>query len=152
MAVDPEGAFGAFFEDAEPRLRRALIAAYGPDRGREATAEALAYAWQHWERVRAMANPVGYLFRVGQSKGRRRLRPAFPPVDSTTLPWVEPGLPGALERLSRRERIVVVLVEAYSWTQREVAEVTGLSASSVQTYLARALAKLRADLGVRSEQ
>ena len=62
----PEG-FAAFFAVAEPRLRRALVAAYGADRGGDATSEALVYGWQHWDRVREMANPVGYLYRVGQS-------------------------------------------------------------------------------------
>ncbi len=33
--------FSAFFAAAEPRLRRAFVAAYGGDRGCEATAEAL---------------------------------------------------------------------------------------------------------------
>jgi len=40
--------FELFALDVEPRLRRALVAAYGSDRGREAAAEALAYAWEHW--------------------------------------------------------------------------------------------------------
>jgi hypothetical protein len=43
--------FEQFMAIAEPRLRVALVAAYGPDRGREAAAEALAYAWEHWERL-----------------------------------------------------------------------------------------------------
>jgi hypothetical protein len=58
--------FRLFAEEAEPRLRRAFILSYGSDRGREATAEALAYGWEHWAKVRRMANPYGYLFRVGQ--------------------------------------------------------------------------------------
>jgi hypothetical protein len=41
--------FAEFFAIAEPKLRRALVAAYGVDRGREAAAEALTYAWEHWE-------------------------------------------------------------------------------------------------------
>ncbi len=41
--------FEAFVRDAEPRLRRALVAAYGPEQGRDAAAEALAYAWEHWD-------------------------------------------------------------------------------------------------------
>ena len=40
-------AFETFFAETEPRLRRALVAAYGPERGRDAAAEALAYAWEH---------------------------------------------------------------------------------------------------------
>jgi predicted RNA polymerase sigma factor len=63
--------FEAFFREAEPRLRRALIAAAGAEVGREAAAEALAYGWEHWDRVGAMENPAGYLYRVGRSKARR---------------------------------------------------------------------------------
>ena len=74
-AADGDGVaeFEAFVRDAEPRLRRAPVAAYGFEEGRDATAEALAYAWEHWGRVRAMPNAAGYLFRVAQS-GRRRRR------------------------------------------------------------------------------
>jgi hypothetical protein len=32
---------------------------YGQEQGRDATAEALAYAWEHRERVKSMANPAG---------------------------------------------------------------------------------------------
>ena len=39
-------AFTEFVQSVEPRLRLALMAGYGPERGREATAEALAYAWE----------------------------------------------------------------------------------------------------------
>src|SRR5690242_1361193 len=74
--------FRSFFDGAEPRLRSAFVAAYDAERGREATAEALAYAWENWERVRVMENAVGYLYRVGQSRTRprrrRRPEPAAP--------------------------------------------------------------------------
>lgn len=66
-----ETEFTSFLETAEPRLRRALVGRYGPDVGRDAAAEALAYAWEHWERLRTMSNPAGYLYRVGQSKARK---------------------------------------------------------------------------------
>jgi RNA polymerase sigma factor (sigma-70 family) len=147
---DGEGEeFTAFFADAEPRLRRSLVAAYGPERGREATAEALSYAWEHWERVRDMGNPVGYLYRVGQSKTRpRRLPLVFPPPRTADAAVVEPGLPAALGELSERERQVVVLTEGFRLTFREVAELIDVSISSVQSYKERGLAKLRAAMGV----
>jgi RNA polymerase sigma-70 factor (ECF subfamily) len=141
--------FAAFFAEAEPRLRRALTAVHGPEIGREAAAEALTYAWQHWERVREMDNPVGYLYRVGQSKARsRRVPVVFPPAPTADADWYEPGLPDALGRLSERERLAVVLVEGFGWTYREVAELAGVSTSSVQSYLGRGLDKLRDALGV----
>ena len=49
--------FDDFVADVEPRLRRALVAAYGPEAGREATADALAWAWQHWDRLRGWTTP-----------------------------------------------------------------------------------------------
>ena len=104
----------------EPPLRRALVAAYGYEDGREAAAEALAYAWEHWARVREMPNAAGYLFRVARSsvtRGRRwRRRP--PPL--LTLPpgtehRFEPGLPAALAALSERQRLEVVLVYGFGY-------------------------------------
>lgn len=140
--------FTAFFAVAEPRLRRALVAAYGAERGREAAAEALGYAWEQWERS-AMDNPVGYHYRVGQSRSRpRREPPVFPPVVGGEDPWVEPGLPRALAGLSARERVAVVLIEGFGWTFREVAEMAGVSVSPVQSYLSRGLRKLLKSLGV----
>ena len=44
---EPAAAFEAFFRETEPKLRRALVAAYGPDLGREAASVALSYAWEH---------------------------------------------------------------------------------------------------------
>ena len=52
-------AFEEFFRETEPKLRRALVAAYGLEEGRDAAAEALAYAWEHWERLRDIANVPG---------------------------------------------------------------------------------------------
>ncbi|MCC5953885.1 MAG: sigma-70 family RNA polymerase sigma factor [Acidimicrobiia bacterium] len=144
--------FEQFFDDAEPRLRRALVAAYGPERGREATAEALAYAWQHWEQVQAMDNPVGYLYRVGQSRSRQRRQPwVTPPDDATSGGWHEPELPAALAALSERERLAVVLIEGFGWTYREVAELVEVAPSSIQSYRQRGLDKLRGALGVSED-
>ena len=147
-----EDAFTEFVRANEPRLRIALMAACGTERGREATAEALAYAWEHWERIRSMERPVGYLCRVGQSKSRSRLRPRLESASRmTNEPWVEPELPTALHRLSRKQRSAVVLVHGYGWTQREAAEVMHVSEATVRTHLHRGLAKLRASLGVSAD-
>ena len=65
---------------------------------------------------------------------------------------MEPGLLAALARLSPRQREVVVLVDAFEWTHREVADLLGIRASSVQTHLERGLARLRAALGVSEDE
>ena len=141
--------FTEFFSKVEPRLRRALGAAFGVEEGREAAAEALAYGWEHWERLQTMENPAGYLYRVGRTRARRlrRRHVALPPVSDEHLPWVEPGLPKALDRLSERQRLAVILVCSLGWSQTEVAELLDLSLGTVRKHLERGLARLRAELG-----
>lgn len=135
--------FTAFVVEHEGRLRRAFVAAYGTDRGREATAESLAFAWEHWERVAKMDNPLGYLFRVGQSRTKtRRTQVTFAQVENDA-PDFEPALAPAVKALSIRQRTAVVLVYGFGWTLREVAELTGNRISTVQTHLERGLANLR---------
>jgi DNA-directed RNA polymerase specialized sigma24 family protein len=140
---------------AARRLQRAFVAAYGAERGQEATAEALGYAWEHWRRVSTMENPMGYLFRVGQSRTRPRK------VLAAHTMWVarvdtgerlyEPGLPAALAALSENQRVAVVLVHGYAWTLREVSELVEVSVSTVQTHLERGMTKLRAALEVADD-
>jgi DNA-directed RNA polymerase specialized sigma24 family protein len=126
------GSFAAFADGVTPRLKAALVAALGVERAADAAGEALAYAWEHWERVRIMENPAGYLYRVGVSRGRRwrPLPTVFPPPPNGDMPWVEPGLPKALGGLSERQRVAVVLVHCLDWTQDEVAGLLGISRGS----------------------
>jgi len=140
--------FETFLHDVRPRLARAFLAAYGVERGQEALAEALAYAWEHYGELRHMENAAGYLYRVGQSRSRTRRRaPTLPPPTDVGLPEVEPGLPGALLALTERQRLCVVLVHAYGWTHQEVADVVGLRRSSVQNHVERGLGRLRDAIG-----
>ena len=140
--------YSEFVRTTEPRIRQALVARFGPDEGREATAEAIAYGWEHWDRIRAMDNPAGYLYRVGQRKGMRKWRrPVLPPPPHYSDPIVEPRLPRALERLSHRQRTAVILVHSFAWTHEEVAELMGVSPSTVRNHLRRGMEKLRREIG-----
>jgi DNA-directed RNA polymerase specialized sigma24 family protein len=140
--------FEAFAEDALPRLRRALVGHVGPDGAADAAAEAVAYAWEHWEEVRMMQNPVGYLYRVGQSRSRGRKQGHLPAPESVGIPDVEPSLVTALEALAPRQRTAVWLIHACQWRPGEVAEALGISASAAATHAARGLAHLRDALEV----
>ncbi len=152
---EEEEAFADFFREIEPRLRRSLIAALGGETGREAAAEALAWAWEHWARVQGMENPGGYLFRLGRNRGLSMLRrrPAFSlPRDlSGDSPWFEPGLPPALARLPERQRVAVLLIHGFSWTYREVAAHLGVEISTVQSHVERGMARLRHQLKVGTD-
>jgi DNA-directed RNA polymerase specialized sigma24 family protein len=148
----PDDEFLLFVKRTEPRLQTALVAAYGFERGYEATAEALAYAWEHWDRLREYENLTGYLYRVGQSRTRQRkdrmlfARPEHPD------PMYEPGLIPALATLSESQRTAVVLVHAFNWTLKEVADCRGVKTTSVQNHLERGLKKLRSALKVEGHE
>ena len=158
---DARNGFAAFDAEREPELRRALVAAFGPEVGREAAAEALARAWQRWDRVSGMANPAGYVFAIGRNAARRRLRRdrrgrvlerAQAHADVTgPAPVGEPRLAGALDRLSERQRAAVLLVHGHGYTLPEAATAMGCSPSTVRNHLERGIARLRADLGVNRE-
>ena len=153
-------AFSEFIEENQVRIRAGHIAAYGPEIGTEAAADAVAYGWENWDRLSMMANPAGYLFRVGQTSARTALTRSsrqsasleqstkLPVPSETELPDFEPGLVPALEKLSESQRLCVLLVHAFSWTQVEVAELLDIDHSTVRTHVARGLKSLQLSLEV----
>ena len=152
-AETDEPAYRAFVETAGRTLRRALVARFGAEVGGEASADALAVAWQQWPRVRAMASPIGFLYRVGQSKARpnvrwRRRTAAFPGAGVADGHHSGPSadvldLFAALRRLSADERTALVMVKSYGYSHREVAEVLGVTASVVNNLVHRGLLRVR---------
>lgn len=120
--------------------------------GRDATLDALSWAWEHWDQLRSIANQTGYLYRVGQSASRRYTSKPLPPELLVQLeqrvPDVEPRLVPALARLSSQQRTVVVLVEGFGWSQAEVADLLEINPSTVREHLTRALSRLRNELEV----
>jgi DNA-directed RNA polymerase specialized sigma24 family protein len=147
--------FEDFVAETESRLRIALMATYGPLDGQTAALDALSWAWEHWDKVRSMANPIGYLYRVGQTAARRqRARPI--PIDEATfrdhgIPEINPELIPALAQLSAQQRTTVMLVHAFGWTIRDVARMLELAPSTIQTHLERGLERLRHQLEERDE-
>jgi DNA-directed RNA polymerase specialized sigma24 family protein len=149
-----EETFEDFFVQAEPRLRAAFTSLYGSDMGREATAEAMAWAYEHWNRLRTIEHRVAYLYRVGQSRTRRLRRPrrfTFIAPASTSMPDVDPRLAGALAALPERQRVAVTLVHGHDWSHADVASLMDIRPSTVATHVARALAQLRVALDVSAD-
>jgi hypothetical protein len=112
----------------QSRFTDALVARFGPQLGVDASAHAMAYAFEHWTRVGAMERPLAYLYRVAQSSLRphwrwlRHRSIAFPPELATRETGERIDLSRALTTLSEEQRVSVLLIHAYGWTYREVAE------------------------------
>ena len=138
------------------RLRRLLVAHFGVEIGPDVHADALAYAWEHWADIAAMASPVGYLYRVAQSNARRHRRwgrrPAFPPETLAGPTDPEPGLGPALARLRIEQRVAVLLVHAHGWSYAEVADALDVPITTVRNHVHRGMTKLRAELGADHDQ
>lgn len=138
--------------EIERAVRRALVARNGVDLGCEAAAEAMAWAVEHRDRLDLIEQPVGYLYRVGQSSLRRQrrwARPApvrFEPTGDDPTPF-DRELFDALVQLSHDQRVAVVMVHCYGYRYRDVAEVLGVSDAAVTNHVHRGLARLRTLLG-----
>lgn len=149
---DIAAAFTSFVRNTGPRLKQTLIAALGGEAGREATSEALTWAWEHWDLVETMSNPAGYLYRLGRNRGltsfRKRPKVGSGSEVSSDDHLVEPGLAAALARLSESQRTAVLLIHGFGWTYREVATHLGIAVGSVQNHVDRGMTKLRRDLKV----
>jgi len=159
MTVEEEATtaddFGAFVDRVGPRVRRALVPVAGPEAARDATTDALVHAWGQWDRVRAMANPAGYVWTVARSRLPKRLPPTveLPAglAGTDRFPHVEPGLARALAALPERQRVAVYLQVGCRWSTPEVAELLGVSVSTVRNHTERGLTRLRRELGVTEE-
>jgi DNA-directed RNA polymerase specialized sigma24 family protein len=143
-------AFDDFVTANGRQLRQALVARFGVDVGTEVSSEALAYAWQHWQRIEALDNPIGYLYRVGVSAARRHhrwRRPVALPLESAVpAESAAEDLAHALSCLTEHQRVCVILVHVHDWSYERTAAATGLSLPAVGNHLRRGLRRLRAEL------
>lgn len=146
--VDPE----KFCEDTRGRLVAALVL-YTGDRhvAEDLAQEALARAWERWDRVGAMASPEGWTFRTARnlavSRWRRRgierraHRSATPVV-------VDPAegiaIRDAVASLPERQRATVIARFYLGLSVAEAAEHLDCAEGTVKAATSQALDRLRA--------
>lgn len=155
LAASREAEYCSLVAPFESRLRRALVGHFGVEVGTDVCAEALAWAWEHLDQLRAAPNPAGLLFRVGQSAARRHRRwnrgrvALHHDVAAADIqaPGVDADLLRALGSLKPPQRTAVLMVHGYGFTYVEVAEVLGVSVPAVTNHVHRGLRRLRRELG-----
>jgi RNA polymerase sigma-70 factor (sigma-E family) len=147
-------AFDEFFQDHYERLLRAMYLSTGDRHEAEDLAqEAFVRVYERWERVRALEDPVGYLFRTALNLRRSRLRRMALAARNAVRPDPHPdeqeaaedrsSVHHALAALPNGQREAVVLVEWLGMTNERAGAVLGVSAGAVRTRLHRARASLR---------
>jgi RNA polymerase sigma factor (sigma-70 family) len=157
--------FDAWYEEEHPRVLAALTVASGrADVARDATDEAFVRAYERWERVRRMASPGGWLYRVALNDLRRRFRRQAierellrrrPPGDeAVSAPAaLDPHVWDAVRALPRRQRTAVALRYVLDLPEAEVARLMGVTrgaASATLTTARRRLERLLAEPATES--
>jgi RNA polymerase sigma-70 factor (sigma-E family) len=131
-------------------------------------ADALTEVWQHWDRVAAAGDPAAYARGIVANLTRRWIRRqgyarrGLRLLDLTGAEErrAQPDVPAvldvrsALRRLPHRRRACVVLRYAFDLSERDVAEILGISVGAVKSQTsrgARQLAELLQDVRLRDQ-
>jgi RNA polymerase sigma factor (sigma-70 family) len=151
--------FSEFFEQEHLRLGRSIYLLTGDrDEAEDLVQEALARAYERWDRVSQMAEPGGYVYRIASNLHRRRSRTRLRRrtlVGDQRAQDVAPAdaadaridLMRALAMLPRDQREALVLVEMFDLDASTAAETLGIKAVSVRVRVHRARLRLREILG-----
>jgi RNA polymerase sigma-70 factor (ECF subfamily) len=148
------GEFEAFFEVENMRLFRAMYLVTGNvEEAEEATQEAFLKVWERWDRVAAMANPTGYLYRTAMNQFRSHYRRAaraaahavsgprqrdlFAEADDRDV------IAQALRTLAPRQRAALVLTELLGHSSEDAAEILRVKAGTVRALAYQAREVLR---------
>jgi len=147
--------FESFYEATHGRIAAALLASLRDrDAADEATDEAFARALGAWDRVSAMGNPAGWVYRVGLREGaRRRRRAAVERLRwgrtsgvAPTQPLPDAELWDAVAALPRRQRQAIVLRFVADLPEADVATAMGVTRGAVSATLHQAKQSLHLSL------
>jgi RNA polymerase sigma factor (sigma-70 family) len=147
VTVVPSEAFALFFRNNSGPVFRALLAGtINRAAAEDATAEAFARAFAHWDTVAAHPNPRAWVLRVAWNCYRSSWRKwesrwSADPFEATPFapePWSDPELVAAIRALPQCQREVITLVGLGELTPTQAARVLGKSAGTVRSLLFQA--------------
>jgi RNA polymerase sigma factor (sigma-70 family) len=147
VTVGPSEAFALFFKDhSGPVFRTLLAGTLDGAAAEDATAEAFARAFAHWDTVAVHPNPRAWVLRVAWNcyrsswrKWERRWSPGQPEVPPPAPePWRDPDLVSAIRALPQGQREVIVFVALGELTPTQAARVLGKQAGTVRSLLSQA--------------
>lgn len=153
----PPDELATFIELHYDRLASALVLHCGDPRlAEELAQEAIVRVCEHWEDVRSMQRPVGWMFRtafnLSSSSFRRRqaaerayARAGHPASTTEHVDDVDAlVVREAMRHLPKRQRSVLILRYFLGYTPQEVADMLGMTNAGVRSTTHRALKKLAA--------
>ena len=155
-----EPSFEEFFAAQRTRLFGALSVMTGNRaEAEEIMQDAFLAAWERWDRVAAMEDPVAYLYRTAMNRFRKRLRRAsvamrkavnvMPSDDALAAVEARDEATHVLGLLTPRERQAMVLTAYLGYSTEEAGRLLGIKAGTVRALTTRARATVRTK-GVRA--
>jgi RNA polymerase sigma-70 factor (ECF subfamily) len=157
MADEPTR-FEEFFDRYHAKLFAGLcLVTESRDEAEEVVQEAFLRVLQRWDRVSAMDDPAGYLFRTAMNVCRKRTRRAriaarralglAPQADAFAQVDARDAVIRAMRDLTPRERAAIVLTALEEYSSHEAGEMLGVADSTVRVLAARARASMRSAMG-----
>jgi RNA polymerase sigma-70 factor (ECF subfamily) len=145
--------FGAWYRANHAGVLATLtLTAGSTEVAEDITAEAFARAFEHWDRVRTMAAPRGWLYKVALNLLRRRgrrlalerdlLRRRATPALESPPPALDPEVWEAVRSLPERQRTAVALRYVLDLPEAEVAQIMGTTRGSASATLTTARRRL----------
>jgi RNA polymerase sigma-70 factor (ECF subfamily) len=149
--------FETFFEQTHQRLFGGLCLVTGNrHEAEELMQDAYLKVWERWDRVGAMDDPSGFLFRTAMNAFRSRYRRAslairrrtalVPSVDDLAAVEDRDEVVRILRPLSPAERASIVLTTMFGYSSEEAGRLLGVKAATVRAHATRARAGARASL------
>ena len=147
MVVD---GFVGWYEREHERVFASLCALSGdPDAAADATDEAFARVYLHWDRVAAMASPGGWTYRVALDalrsslrRGRRRRDAEQRAAAAFVVPDVDVELWALVASLPERQRTAMVLRYVADLTEADIATAMRIRRGTVAATLHQARDRL----------
>lgn len=154
--------FEAFFDTERDGLFGALVLITGDRHEAEEIAQdAFLVLWERWDRVSAMDNPAGYLYRTSMNVFRRRRRRAALAVrravglvhaeDAFAAADARQVVARALAGLARRQRAALVLTELLGFSSEEAGRALGIKPVTVRVLASQGRAAMKQSLGESDE-
>lgn len=156
---DPQEDFSTFFERSyRPLSRLAYLLTSDHAAADDLTGDTMLAVWRQWDRVQAVDNPQAYVRRVMANLAATRIRRTVRermrlaqlwPFETSVDPdsTVTVAVQAALAALPPGRRACVVLRHAFDLSEREAADLLGLSVGTVKSQTSKAIKQLTAALG-----
>jgi len=146
--------FEEFFEVERVRLYKASFALTGSrQEAEDISQEAFLRLWERWERVSAMDDPTGYLYRTAMHVfldrrrrvllGMKRVIGLTPSPDTYEAVEARSVAATILGSLPPRQRAAVVLTDGLGYRSEEAGALLGIQGATVRSLLSKAHSALK---------